>query len=148
MYDRPHFVVSRVVVAVQPGVGAGGPVQGEGTTRAGADVNPALEVFAALLRATCRSDERDDVTFDRFGYSNLVNLSAGLEEDLLGNDGGCRRARRMLRFLSTDDAHHIELIRVARIAHHDVQQKPIALGLWQGIGAFLFDRILRRQHHE
>ena len=54
----------------------------------------------------------------------------------------------MLRFLSTDVAHHFELIGIARIPYHDVQQKPIALGLGQRIGAFLFDRILRRQHHE
>jgi hypothetical protein len=83
VYDRPHIVGSHVVVAVQPGVAARGLVQGEGATWASADVNPALEVFAVLLRTPRRSDECDDVTFDCLGYSNLVDLSTGLEVDVL-----------------------------------------------------------------
>ena len=77
VHDRSHIVGSHVIAAVQPGVGARDPVQGEGATRAGADVNPALQVFAELLRATRRSHQRHDVSFDCLGYGVLGESQHG-----------------------------------------------------------------------
>src|SRR5919108_5739757 len=137
-----------MVMAVQPGVGTGDLVEGERAARAGTDVNPALEVFAELLRAARRADEGDDVALDRLSHGDLMNLSAGGEDRLLCDDFGLRGTPCGLRLLAADEAHHLELIGIARIPYHDVQQEAIALSFWPRISTFLLNRVLRRQHHE
>jgi hypothetical protein len=84
-------------------------------------VNPALQVLAELLRATRRGDERDDVALDRLGDSDMVNLSASIEDGLLRGDISFGRCSWRLFFFIAHQAHDFELIGIARIAHHNVQ---------------------------
>jgi hypothetical protein len=48
---------------------------------------------------------------------------------------GRRAIPRILCFPATHEPHHFELIGIARIPYHNVQQKAIALGLGQRIKA-------------
>ena len=44
--------------------------------------------------------------------------------------------------------HDVEFLGVARILHHDVEQKAVELRFGQRVGALLLDRVLRRQDKE
>ena len=44
-----------------------------------------------------------------------------------------------------DDLH---LVVLREVVHHDVEHEAIELRLGQRIGAFLLDRVLRREHEE
>ena len=89
-----------------------------------------------------------DIAFDCFGDGDLVNPGTGIEDGLLRDDLGLRGAPRLLCLLAAHEAHYFEFVGIARIPHHDVLEKAIALRLGQGIRALLLDRVLRRQHHE
>ena len=43
---------------------------------------------------------------------------------------------------------NLDLLLLLRIADHDLEQEAVELGLGQGIGAFVFDRILRGEGGE
>ena len=63
---------------------------------------------------------------------------------LFASQGCAHFAVFSARRLNQDAALGIEIW----VRNIDLEQEPVQLGFGQGVGAFLFDRVLRRQHME
>ena len=96
--EGAYIVGGNMVAPIQPGVCARNLIEGQRAAWAGADVNPALQVFTELLGATRGGDERDDITFHGLGHNDLMNLLTGLEDRLLWGYLNLRQSLRRAPF--------------------------------------------------
>ncbi|SLM49057.1 protein of unknown function [Nitrospira japonica] len=147
-------VVGRhVIAALEPGIRPGGAIEADAAPRAGSHLNPFTELLAQFIRMSCGVDEVHDVSGDGVGHMDAGDLAPGGQNRVGGNPS-------VFLFLTVrtwldprgffaphqlQDAHFA--LRVGIIDQH-LHQEPVELRLRQGIGAFLLDGILRRQHHE
>ena len=87
--DRPHIIGGDMVTTLEPGVGAAALVQGDGGTRAAADLNPLRQRFAVFLGITCGTDELYDILLHGFCDVNFVYFLSCLKHHSLLNDVYC-----------------------------------------------------------
>jgi len=115
----------------------GGLEEGEGAPRARPDFDLAVDARPR--------DDVDHVPFDR-----------GIDVDVLdrGLEGAhlLRRRHRLdrgiVRPAFPPSLEHFDLLLAGRIAHIDLQEEPVDLGLWERVRAFVLDRVLGRDHEE
>ena len=84
-----------------------------------------------LHRSSRGANQGHDVALHGFGYSDLLDLGAGGEDRLLGNDRLGWYCTGLLAGLAAYQAHHLQLRGVIGIADHDVQQESVHLSFWQ-----------------
>ena len=144
-HERGDVVARHVVAAIheRPRLG------GERQEHRGAHARAVLDVLAHDVRRerilrTRGPDEIHRETIDRLGDRDLPDEPLELH-DLFGSRAGLNGRNVHARRVAVDDR---DLLVPAQVVEDDVEQESVELRLGQGIGAFEFDRILRREHEE
>ena len=145
--DGLHVVGRDVVAAIQPGVAR--------AARSRASVPRGLAPtwihFASFesLKSPGRRVAAIRATMyfstglgDLHGEHFLARIEDGLRR------APCRWSRRGAGVLAADEAEDFALVLVARVADEHVQEEAVHLRFGQRVGAFLLDRVLRRQDEE
>ena len=146
--DRLHVFGADVVTAVQPGEGSRAAFDRDRCARAGTPAQPAGEQRAVGRRVAGRIDQRGDVVGHGIGQRQRQYLVSRSEHR------GLRQLVRRGRHLDfghrllPGQRHDQPGGRAVRVIDAGVQHEAIELSLGQRVGAFLFDRVLRRHHHE
>src|SRR3989442_4482483 len=135
--DRLHVVRCHEVAARHGRASPGGFEEGDGAPRTRPD-------FDLAVGARPR-DDVDHVPFDR--RIDVDVLDRGLEGAPL-----LRRRHRLdrgiVRPAFPPSLEHFDLLLAGRIAHVDLQEEPVDLGLRERVRAFVLDRVLGRDHEE
>ena len=101
------------------------------------------ELRRLRLPGPSRAHQIDGVLKDMIGHDHLPHQFLHLQNRRPVEDRLHVAAGRLVVAL-----HDLHLLRTVRIADDDVEHEAIELRFRQRIGAFLLDRVLRRQHEE
>src|SRR5262249_9784043 len=142
VYDRAYVVGGDVIVALEPRVGAGAPVESEASARARPDLDPLAQLLAVALGIPRREHEVDDVLLHRRRPGDGVDLLAGVEDGLLRHRrlflrGRALASRRVL--LAAHEPDDLAFRRLVGVADEDVHDEAVELGLGERVGALLLD---------
>src|SRR3989475_1245805 len=135
--DGLHIVRGHEVPARDRGPRSGDLQEGERSARARADLDLAVP--------PCRHDDVDHVAFH--GGRDGGGFGGGLPgAHLVGRRHGFDR--RVVRTPFSSTFEDLDFLFPAWIADVDPEEEPVHLSLREWIGAFLLDRVLRRNHEE
>ena len=142
--DAFHVLRRHVAAAAQEGARLGREREGDGRARARAPADEAGHlqlVGGGLARG---EDDVHDVVLHAVVHVDAVHQLAGAD-DLVGVHDGLHVQLRRARAHEVED---LPLLDFARVGDVELQHEAVELRLGQRVGAFLFERVLRREHEE
>src|SRR5271170_7023859 len=89
VHDCLHVIGAHKIATAEPGEGARTLVQTDGSSRAGANLNPTTQFLVIQLGSARGLDERDNILLDRWRHFDGVNFFSGFKDGLLRNQVGC-----------------------------------------------------------
>ncbi len=147
--DRLNVVGVDVVAPVQPRVCAGAAVQRDGCARAGAVQRPLREIIAVDAGLARRQHQLHQVFLEVVAHVEFEHFAARVEDALLADSVTVAGRHRyaVQRFVARQ-RQDLFFGAGIRVVDADVHQEAVELCFRQRVGAFLFNRVLRRHHHE
>ena len=141
--ERRDVVERGGKAAFQQRAGAHGQAQRLAGARAGTPGDMLVHILGRSLAGARGADQREDGLDHFLADRKLADQALKLHQIV-------RRQHSLRLGLITagGGVDHAPLGQLVRIANVDLQQKPVQLGLGQGIGALLLQWVLGRQHME
>ena len=142
--DRLHVLRRDVAATLEEGVRLGGEGQVERRARRGAILDEGAQVELVGLRLARGEDDVDDVVLDLVVDVDLVDQGARAE-DLVGGHHG---ADALVVPRHRHPVEDLALLLARGIADAELQHEAVDLGLGEGVGPLLLDRVLRGEDEE
>ena len=142
--DGLHVVRQHVVAPIEERVRAGRERHVDRRPRRDAVGDKRLQVGElGPLWVARRKDDAHDVVLHGVVHVDLPHGGTGALDG--GRRGELARHRRLLDGVAV---HDYALLVLRRVADDDLHHEAVDLGFRKAVGAFVLDRILRRQHGE
>ncbi len=143
--DASDVLRNHVTPAGHEGLGFACEGEANGRTRRSAESNERLQVTEALVfRPTRGVDQLDDVAFYFFVHVDFANEFPRLQQ-LLGVDHGLNAGQGAGGHLCPQD---LLLFLRSGVVEDDLEQEAVHLRFREGVGAFLFHRVLGGEHQK